>query len=105
MSRRCLTGKGSMVGNRVSHAKNRTKVRLFPNIHVHSIFVPKLDQFVSMKLSTSALRTLTKLGADAFIAKQLDTVEKIFGQRPSFSVKSIDRLNRRTAVEFYSSTK
>lgn len=33
MSRVCeLSNKGVLVGNRVSHAKNRTKVRLLPNL-------------------------------------------------------------------------
>ena len=33
MSRKCaISGKGPMVGNNVSHAKNRTKRRFLPNI-------------------------------------------------------------------------
>ncbi len=33
MSRKCdICGKGAMVGNRVSHAKNRTKHRFMPNL-------------------------------------------------------------------------
>ncbi len=33
MARRCaISGKGPMVGNNVSHAKNRTKRRFLPNI-------------------------------------------------------------------------
>ncbi|MBT6341839.1 MAG: 50S ribosomal protein L28, partial [Tateyamaria sp.] len=34
MSRVCeLTGKGPMVGNNVSHAKNRTRRRFLPNLN------------------------------------------------------------------------
>lgn len=33
MSRKCaISGKGPMVGNNVSHAKNRTRRRFLPNI-------------------------------------------------------------------------
>ena len=68
MARRCdLTGKGVLVGNRVSHAKNRSKVRLLPNLHVKRIYVPSLKKYVRLKLSAKALRTLNKLGPDAII--------------------------------------
>lgn len=68
MARRCdLTGKGVLVGNRVSHAKNRTKVRLLPNLQVKRIYVPSLKKYVRLNLSAKALRTLNKLGPDAVI--------------------------------------
>ena len=71
MSRMCsFTGKTSMVGNRVSHAKNRTKVRLFPNVQDKRIFVPSLKRMITMRISTSALRTINKIGVEAFAAKQ-----------------------------------
>jgi large subunit ribosomal protein L28 len=70
MSRMCsFSGKTSMVGNRVSHAKNRTKVRLFPNVQDKRIFVPSLKRMVTIRVSTSALRTINKLGVEAYAAK------------------------------------
>lgn len=67
MSRQCtFSGKSSMVGNRVSHAKNRTKVRLFPNIQDKRIFVPSLKRMVSIRVSTEALRTINKIGIEAY---------------------------------------
>ena len=63
MSKKCvLTGKGPLSGNNVSHANNRTKRRQLPNIVKKRLYVPELDRWVRVKLSTSALRTLTKKG-------------------------------------------
>lgn len=70
MSRQCaLSGKKSLVGNRVSHAKNRTKVRLLPNIQYKKIYSTSLGKFVKIRISTQALRTVNKLGIDAYCAK------------------------------------
>lgn len=69
MARRCeISGKKSLVGNRVSHAKNRTKVRLSPNIQKKT-FVTKSGKSVTLRVSTHALRGINKLGIDAFCAK------------------------------------
>jgi large subunit ribosomal protein L28 len=63
MARKCkLTGKGPLVGNNVSHANNRTKRRQLPNLRKKRIYIPELDRTVRVKLSTSALRTVTKKG-------------------------------------------
>jgi len=60
MSRRCsISGKGPMVGNNVSHAKNRTKRRFLPNLRTVRI---ELEDGTSRKIKISAkeLRTLKK---------------------------------------------
>jgi large subunit ribosomal protein L28 len=63
MSRVCrLTGKKPLTGNHVSHANNRTKRRQLPNLVWKRIWVPELNRSVRLRLSTSALRTLTKKG-------------------------------------------
>lgn len=70
MSRKCtLSNKQRMIGNRVSHAKNRTKVSLMPNVHSKKIYSVKLRKFVKIKVSTSALRTINKIGIEAYCAK------------------------------------
>ena len=65
MSRKCdLTGKCVQTGNNVSHAKNRTKRRFLPNLNNVSLSSDKL------KISSSALRTVDKLGGlDEFLRK------------------------------------
>jgi large subunit ribosomal protein L28 len=60
MSRRCaISGKGPMVGNNVSHAKNRTKKRFLPNLRTVRV---TLEDGTSRKIRVSAkeLRTLKK---------------------------------------------
>lgn len=64
MSRVCeLTGKRRLVGNKVSHAKNRTKMTQKPNLQTKRVFDPETGETIKMRLSTSAIRTLDKLGS------------------------------------------
>ena len=60
MSRVCaITGKGPMVGNNVSHAKNRTKRRFLPNLR--TIRVTLEDGTTrKIKVAASTLRTIRK---------------------------------------------
>lgn len=60
MSRVCaITGKGPMVGNNVSHAKNRTKRRFLPNLR--TIRVTLEDGTIrKIKVAASTLRTMRK---------------------------------------------
>ncbi len=74
MSRRCeLTGKGVMVGNNVSHAKNRTKRRFLPNLNDVTLASETLGQSFKFRVSAAALRTVDHRGGlDAFMAKAKD---------------------------------
>ena len=68
MSRVCqLTGKKVMVGNNVSHSKRRTKRKFYPNLVTKKFYLPEEDKFVTLKVSTSALRTINKKGITACI--------------------------------------
>ncbi len=70
MSRICtITGKGPMVGNRVSHSNIRTKMRQLPNLQYKRLWVPELSQYVRVRLSTRALRSIAKLGFVPFCQK------------------------------------
>lgn len=74
MSRRCeLTGKGVMVGNNVSHAKNRTRRRFLPNLNDVTLQSEALGRSFKFKISASALRSVDHRGGlDAFLAKASD---------------------------------
>ncbi|MBL6990937.1 MAG: 50S ribosomal protein L28 [Bacteriovoracaceae bacterium] len=64
MARVCdLTGKRRLVGNKVSHAKNRTKMTQKPNLHTKRVFDPETGETVRLRLSASAIRTLDKVGS------------------------------------------
>ncbi len=71
MARRCdLTGKKRLVGNRVSHANNRTKMTQKPNLHFKKVFDPETGETVRLRLSTKAIRTLDKVGSlSGFVRK------------------------------------
>ena len=71
MSRKCeLTGKRSMSGNNVSHAKNRTKRKFLPNLNNVTLTSEALGQNFQLKVSASALRTINKVGGlDTFLKK------------------------------------
>ncbi len=63
MSRRCqVTGVGPATGNNVSHAHNRSKRRFLPNLQKKRIWVQELNRYITVKLSTSAIRTISKNG-------------------------------------------
>jgi len=70
MSKVCqLTGKKPIVGNNVSHANNKTRRRFEPNLQKKRLFIPELNKWVSLKISTSALRTINKLGLYEYLKK------------------------------------
>lgn len=63
MSKVCqLTGKRPMSGNNVSHSNRKTKRRFLPNLHKKRFYIPELDKWVTLKVSSAALRTINKVG-------------------------------------------
>ena len=70
MARRCeLTGKAVLTGNNVSHAKRRTKRRFLPNLQRRRFWVESENRWISLRLTTNALRTIDKNGIDAVLAE------------------------------------
>ncbi len=71
MSRQCaISGKKPMAGNNVSHAHNKTRRWQRPNIQVKRLFVPELNRYVRLKVSTRALRTISKIGLMPYLRKE-----------------------------------
>jgi large subunit ribosomal protein L28 len=64
-----VTGKKPMVGNNVSHANNRTKRRFLPNLQRRRFWVESENRWISLRLTTNALRTIDKNGIDAVLAE------------------------------------
>ena len=68
MSRVCqVTGKGPMVGNKVSHANNKTKRRFLPNLHTQRFWLENEKRFVRLRVSRQGLRIIDKKGIDAVL--------------------------------------
>ncbi len=70
MSRKCdLTGKRAMRGKKVSHSNVKSLKHSLPNLQKKRIWVPSLNRFELVKVSTRALRTISKVGADALLGQ------------------------------------
>ncbi|MEN9743800.1 MAG: hypothetical protein RLZZ65_1605 [Bacteroidota bacterium] len=54
-----------MVGNNVSHSNRKTKRRFYPNLITKKFFVPEEDNYITLKISAAALRTINKKGISA----------------------------------------
>ncbi|HEC01304.1 MAG: 50S ribosomal protein L28 [Alphaproteobacteria bacterium] len=89
MSRVCeLSGKAVMSGNNVSHALNRTRRKFRPNLIKAKLLSDILGQSVSMKISTSALRSVEHNGGlDNFLVKASDASLSLKARRLKKLVK------------------
>ncbi|MBN2485758.1 MAG: 50S ribosomal protein L28 [Bacteroidales bacterium] len=66
MSRICqITGKRIVVGNNVSHSKRRTKRTFAPNLFDKKFFLEEENRYVSLRVSASGIRTISKKGLKA----------------------------------------
>ena len=72
MARRCeLTGKNALVGNKVSHANNKTRRRFLPNLVNVTLMSEALNQRIRLRVAASTLRTVEHRGGlDAFLLKE-----------------------------------
>lgn len=62
-----------MKGNKVSHSNRKSKRRFYPNLQTKRLYIPEEDTWITVKVSTSALRTINKKGITAVLK---DAVEK-----------------------------
>jgi large subunit ribosomal protein L28 len=77
MSRVCeVTGKRPVTGNTVSHANNRRRRRFLPNLHTQRFWLEGEKRWVTLRLSTNAMRTIEKNGLEAVLADMQARAEK-----------------------------
>lgn len=70
MSKVCqITGKRPQSGNNVSHANNKTKRRFYPNLFKKRFYIPEEDRWITLKVSSTALKTINKNGLAATLKK------------------------------------
>jgi large subunit ribosomal protein L28 len=68
MARKCsLTGKRRNVGYNISHAHNKTKKVQQVNLQSKRVWLASEKRLVRIKMSTRALRTVTRKGLDRFL--------------------------------------
>ena len=70
MSKVCqITGKGSMVGNNVSHSKRRTKRIFDPNLFTKKFFFEEENRWITLKVSAAGIRVINKNGLKAALSE------------------------------------
>lgn len=63
MARVCeVTGKRPITGNKVSHSNIKTKRRFLPNLQTKRYYLAEENRWITLKVSTEAIRTINKNG-------------------------------------------
>lgn len=78
MARVCqVTGKRPITGNKVSHSNIKTKRRFLPNLQTKRYFLAEEDKWVTLKVSSEAIRTINKNGLYSVVKALRAAGEKI----------------------------
>jgi large subunit ribosomal protein L28 len=68
MSKVCeITGKKAMFGNNVSFSINKTRRRFDVNLSKKRFYIPEEDRWITLKVSTRALKSINKKGITAVL--------------------------------------
>lgn len=66
MARSDITGKRKLKAQNVSHSNIKTKRWQNLNIQTRRVWVPELNRFVTLNLTTRDIRTIDKIGVTAY---------------------------------------
>jgi large subunit ribosomal protein L28 len=66
MAKSDITGKRKLKAQNVSHSNIKTKRWQNVNIQTRRVWVPELNRYVTLKLTTRDIRTIDKIGAVAY---------------------------------------
>ncbi|MET0635129.1 MAG: 50S ribosomal protein L28 [Chitinophagaceae bacterium] len=78
MARVCqVTGKVPIGGNKVSHSNIKTKRRFLPNLQKKRFYLVEEDKWITLKVSTEAIRTINKNGLYSVIKELRAKGEKV----------------------------
>ncbi len=76
MSKICqISGKRVMFGNNVSKAINKTRRRFDINLVKKRFFIPEQKKWVTLKVSTSVLKTINKKGISEVLRKNKNLIK------------------------------
>jgi len=68
MARVCqVTGKKPLTGNKVCFSNKKNKRRFLPNLQTKRFFYPEEDRWITLKVSSDAIRTINKRGLSAVV--------------------------------------
>ena len=66
MARVCeITGKRPIKGHKISHSNVKTLRRFLPNLQTKKFYIPEEDKWITLKVSSEAIRTINKKGITA----------------------------------------
>ena len=78
MSKICqITGKRVMFGNNVSKSINKTRRRFDINLIKKRFFVPEQNRWVTLKVTTSVLKTINKKGISEVLRKNKKLIKSL----------------------------
>jgi len=78
MSKRsAITGKGPNYGNNVPFSKKKTRRRWDVNLHDKRVWVPELNRFVKLRLSTRDMRSIDLHGLLLYLRSNGMTLKDI----------------------------
>ncbi len=78
MARVCqVTGKRPITGNKVSFSHVKNKRRFNPNLQKKRFYLAEEDRWITLKVSTSAIRTINKRGLYTVVKELRAKGEKI----------------------------
>jgi large subunit ribosomal protein L28 len=72
-----VTGKKPLVGNKVSHSNRKTKMRQLPNLQEKRFWLEDERRFITLRVSTRAMRTIDKKGLTQVVREMRARGEKI----------------------------
>lgn len=78
MARICqVTGKTPLKGNKVSFSNKKSIRRFMPNLQSKRFFFAEEDRWITLKLTTNAMRTINKRGLSTVVNELRAAGEKI----------------------------
>lgn len=64
-----ITGKGVIVGHKVSHSNIKTKKRFYPNLKDKKFYIPEEGKWITIRVSADGIKHINKNGITASIKK------------------------------------
>jgi large subunit ribosomal protein L28 len=72
-----ITGQGPNYGNNVPFSKKKSRRRWDVNLHDRRIWVPELNRFVKLRISTRDMRSIDKHGLAPYLRSNGKTIQDL----------------------------
>ena len=66
-----------MVGNKVSHAHNKSRRRFLPNLHTQRFWVESENRWIKLRVSRKGMRIIDKKGIDVVLGEMRQRGERV----------------------------